>query len=66
MTKKIDRVSLLTMLTHNLLRTFYRSDSEDKVLADIREGIDNTLMILQHRLKANNNRPPIQLIKNNC
>ncbi len=46
------------------LRTFSRADSEYKVLADIREGIDSTLMILQHRLKANNNRPAIQLIKN--
>jgi hypothetical protein len=34
------------------------------VLADIREGIDSTLMILQHRLKTNNNRSAIQLIKN--
>ena len=46
------------------LRTFSRADSEYKVLADIREGIDSTLMILQHRLKANNNRPAIQVIKN--
>lgn len=48
----------------NSLRTFSRADSEDKVLADIREGIDSTLMILQHRLKANHNRPAIQIIKN--
>jgi hypothetical protein len=34
------------------------------VLADIREGIDSSLMILQHGWKANNNRPAIQLIKN--
>ncbi|MEG3849045.1 response regulator [Microcoleus sp. herbarium19] len=47
----------------NSLRTFSRADSEYKVLADIREGIDSTLMILQHRLKANNNRPEIQVIK---
>ena len=47
----------------NSLRTFSRADSEYKVLADIREGIDSTLMILQHRLKANNNRPAIQVIK---
>ena len=46
------------------LRTFSRADSEYKVLADIREGIDSTLMILQHRLKANNKRPAIQIIKN--
>jgi len=34
------------------------------VLGDIREGIDSTLMILQHRLMPNNNRPAIQIIKN--
>ena len=62
--KKLARVSLLTMLSDNSLGTFSRADSEYKVLADIREGIDSTLMILQHRLKANNNRSAIQLIKN--
>jgi signal transduction histidine kinase len=30
---------------------------------DIHEGIDSTLMILQHRLKATGDRPAIQLIK---
>lgn len=55
----IDRIRNIS----NSLRTFSRADSEYKVLADIREGIDSTLMILQHRLKANNNRPPIQVIK---
>lgn len=64
LTKKIARVSLLTMLTHNSLGTFYGADSEYKVLADIREGIDTTFMILQHCLKANTNRLPLQLIKN--
>lgn len=46
------------------LRTFSRSDSITKVEADIHEGIDSTLMILQHRLKANENRPAIQIVKN--
>ncbi|MEG3842733.1 response regulator [Microcoleus sp. herbarium14] len=47
----------------NSLRTFSRSDTVNKVLANIREGLDSTLMILQHRLKANNNRPAIQIVK---
>ncbi|MEG4498362.1 MULTISPECIES: hypothetical protein [unclassified Microcoleus] len=34
------------------------------MLADLREGIDSTLMILQHRLKAHNNQQAIQVIKN--
>jgi signal transduction histidine kinase len=33
------------------LRTFSRSDSSAKVSADLHQGIDSTLIILQHRLK---------------
>ncbi len=47
----------------NSLRTFSRADSESKVLANIHEGIDSTLMILQYRLKAKDNRPEIQVRK---
>ncbi|MEZ2229088.1 AAA family ATPase [Microcoleus sp.] len=45
------------------LRTFSRADTSQKVSADIHEGIDSTLMILQHRLKANPDRPLIQVVK---
>ncbi|MEG3858733.1 trifunctional serine/threonine-protein kinase/ATP-binding protein/sensor histidine kinase [Microcoleus sp. herbarium12] len=45
------------------LRTFSRGDTSHKVSADIHEGIDSTLMILQHRLKANSERPLIQVVK---
>ena len=45
------------------LRTFARADREHKVLFNICEGIDSTLLILKHRLKANSNRPAIQVIK---
>lgn len=45
------------------LRTFSRADTSHKVSADIHEGIDSTLMILQHRLKANSERPLIQVVK---
>ena len=47
----------------NSLRTFSRGDKDAKVLADIHEGIDSTLMILQYRLKGNSKRPAIQIIK---
>ncbi len=47
----------------NSLRTFYRGDTGDKILANIHEGIDSTITILQHRLKANNERPAIETIK---
>lgn len=47
----------------NSLRSFYRGDTGSKVLANIHEGIDSTITILQHRLKANNERPAIETIK---
>ncbi|WP_292764785.1 hypothetical protein [Nostoc sp. NOS(2021)] len=37
----------------NSLRTFSRADTERKVLFNLHEGINNTLLVLKHRLKAN-------------
>ncbi|MBN3959324.1 response regulator [Nostoc sp. NMS8] len=48
----------------NSLRNFCRSDSDKKISADLHQGLDSTLMILQHRLKANGDRPQIEVIKN--
>ncbi|XHX76501.1 MAG: sensor histidine kinase [Stenomitos frigidus ULC029] len=45
------------------LQNFSRHDQVDKKDVDLHEGIDNTLLILQHRLKAVGNQPAIQLIK---
>ncbi|BAB76386.1 trifunctional serine/threonine-protein kinase/ATP-binding protein/sensor histidine kinase [Anabaena sp. FACHB-709] len=45
------------------LRNFSRLDESDMKPVDIHEGIDNTLMILHHRLKENSERPAITLIK---
>ena len=45
------------------LRTFSRTDKEYKVLFNLHEGIDSTILILKHRLKANENRPAIEIIK---
>ncbi|MGI8502078.1 MAG: sensor histidine kinase [Hassallia sp.] len=45
------------------LRSFSRLDEAEFKKADIHEGIDNTLMILQHRLKAQNHQKEIQVIK---
>lgn len=47
----------------NSLRSFSRSDSDAKILADLHLGLDSTLMILQHRLKANGDHPSIEVIK---
>ncbi|MBD2635222.1 AAA family ATPase [Limnothrix sp. FACHB-881] len=46
------------------LRTFSRADTEYKVSANLHEGIDSTLLILKYRLKANTNRPAIEVITN--
>jgi signal transduction histidine kinase len=46
------------------LRTFSRSDVEHRVLFQLHEGMDSALLILKHRLRANEQRPVIQIIKN--
>ncbi|RCJ26965.1 serine/threonine protein kinase [Nostoc minutum NIES-26] len=64
--KMIDGMKVGTQRIRNIstsLRTFSRADNVSKVSANIHEGIDSTLMILQHRLKANSNRPAIEIIK---
>ncbi|WP_298909220.1 response regulator [uncultured Nostoc sp.] len=48
----------------NLLRNFCRSDRDTKISADLHQGLDSTLMILQHRFKANGARPRIEISKN--
>jgi signal transduction histidine kinase len=46
------------------LRTFSRADPESKIPFNIHEGIDSTLLILKHRLKSNQKRPAIEIVKN--
>ena len=45
------------------LRNFSRLDEAEMKTVNIHEGIDSSLMILQHRLKEQRNRPQIQTIK---
>lgn len=45
------------------LRNFSRLDESDMKAVNIHDGIDSTLMILEHRLKAASNRPAIKLVK---
>ena len=45
------------------LRTFSRLDEAEYKETDFHDGLDSTLMILQHRLKANGDRPDINVIK---
>lgn len=46
------------------LRNFARIDEVDFKEVDIHEGIDSTLLILQHRLKAHHHRAAIEVVRN--
>ena len=45
------------------LRNFARLDESEYKAVNLQVGIDNTLMILQHRLKASAERPGIEIVK---
>ncbi|BAY13635.1 ATP-binding sensor histidine kinase [Calothrix sp. NIES-2098] len=64
--KVLDSMNIGTSRIRNIvlgLRNFSRLDEADMKLVNIHEGIDNTLMILQHKLQENNDRPEIEVIK---
>ncbi|MEA5470858.1 response regulator [Spirulina sp. 06S082] len=46
------------------LRTFSRGDTTEKTTYDLHQGLESTLLILKHRLKAQDNYPEIIVIKN--
>ncbi len=45
------------------LRNFSRMDEAECKAVDIHEGIESTLMILQHQIKASGDRPEIKIIR---
>lgn len=45
------------------LRTFSRLDEADIKSVDLHEGIESTLLIVQHRLQETDRHPPIQVLK---
>ena len=45
------------------LRNFSRTDEAESKAVDIHEGIESTVLILQHRLKETSDRPTIELIR---
>ncbi|MEM8640643.1 MAG: AAA family ATPase [Cyanobacteria bacterium P01_G01_bin.54] len=47
----------------NSLRTFSRKDQEHSTVFNLHAGIESTLLILKHRTKANEQRPPIEISK---
>ena len=44
------------------LRTFSRADNDIKQKFNLHEGIESTVLILRHRLKANSYRPEIEVV----
>ncbi|MGC1309860.1 MAG: response regulator [Phormidesmis sp.] len=46
------------------LRTFSRADTDNQQPFDLHEGLDSTLLILRHRIKANEHRPEIKVVTN--
>ena len=64
--KIINSIKVGTSRIRNIilgLRNFSRLDESAIKSVDIHEGIENTLMILQHRFKAKYSRPEIKIIK---
>jgi len=64
--KLVDSMKLGSSRIRNIvlsLRNFSRLDESEMKPVDIHEGINNTLMILQHRLKEKSDSPEIQVIK---
>ncbi|MFB2770534.1 AAA family ATPase [Pelatocladus sp. BLCC-F211] len=45
------------------LRTFSRTDSDRQIPFNIHEGIDSTILILKHRLKASDAHPAIEVVR---
>jgi len=64
--KLIDSMQLSTERIKNIstsLRNFSRVDANSKVSVDLHKGLDSTLVILGHRIKALGDRPPISITK---
>ncbi|MEG4575901.1 GAF domain-containing protein [Microcoleus sp. N3A4] len=59
MTVGVERIRQLVVS----LRNFSRSDRAEKKAVDIHEGIESTLLILQHRIKAKSDRSTVEIIK---
>jgi PAS domain S-box-containing protein len=55
----IERISQIVQS----LRNFSRHDNSQMKPVNLHEGIDSTLLILNHRLKGNGEMPPIQVVK---
>lgn len=55
----VERISQIVLS----LRNFARLDEAEMKLADLHEGLDSTLLILQHRLNQDSQKNPIEIVK---
>jgi PAS domain S-box-containing protein len=66
LTKLLQSMSIGTVRIRQIvksMRTFSRLDEAEIKEVDLHEGIESTLMILQHRLKVTQDAPPIEVIR---
>ncbi|BAY34318.1 multi-sensor signal transduction multi-kinase [Nostoc carneum NIES-2107] len=56
----VDRIRSISIS----LRNFSRADKDYKIPFHLHEGLNSTILILKHRLKANESRPAIEVITN--
>ncbi|NJM60917.1 MAG: PAS domain S-box protein [Oscillatoriales cyanobacterium RU_3_3] len=59
MSKGVERIGKIVLS----LRNFSRLDEAEMKFANLHEGIDSTLLILQHRLKNNSQKDRIKIVK---
>jgi len=59
MTEGVERIEGIS----TSLRTFSRADTNHPTAYNLHDGMDSTILILRHRLKANESRPEIAVIK---
>lgn len=64
--KLLTSMQVATKRIHEIMQSLrnYSRVEDTRQLHDIHQGIDSTLMILQHRLKAKPERPAIAVVKN--
>ncbi|MEM9216949.1 MAG: ATP-binding protein [Cyanobacteria bacterium P01_F01_bin.150] len=64
--KMLDSMSIGTRRIREIvlsLRNFARMDEADLKPAEIHDGLNNTLLLLQHRIKPSPKRPEIQIVR---
>ena len=59
MNKGIDRLKQISLS----LRTFARRDTDEKQEFNLHEGLDSAILMLKYRLKANEQRPEIKIVR---